>query len=193
MKFFRKKDVTDLSPEQADERIVQIETQVSLLGKERDRKKAEFDKLFKEGASASGTRRADIAHELSRLERSIKDLDKRMKIYRDNIDIIEEVKLAKSQTKEAGSDIIMNANPEDIKDIMIKNRSREKVNDRKRGELLQGISDVKSTEEESTSESENKFMKLFSEMDKNKENLLPGSKEKSTQSEESEKSQEKEE
>ena len=191
MKIFRRnnKDLSQITPEEADKKIIETETKLTLLEKERDRKKKEFDDLFKEGANTSGSRRANIAQELSRKERMIQDLDKNMKMYREDIDIYEEIKWAKTQINDPSRDVIANTDPNKITNIMIEKRSREAVNGKKRGEMLRSISDVRATDD-ATSEDENKFLKIFKEMDKSKENLSPNAENKTAHTEDSEKTEE---
>jgi hypothetical protein len=183
-------DIETMSPEALDKLIIENESNLTILEKERDRKKTKYDQLFKEGVEASDSRRRNIAHELESIEKDIADIDKTMKSYRDNVRILNAVKRAK--TTNVNQDLPNGIDPGKLKHILIQSKSVEKLNERKREALLSSIDDVSSLDDEEKDE-ENKYMEIFREMDKSKENLSPGrSKQESSKTEEKDSNEENE-
>ncbi|MGP6206815.1 hypothetical protein ACNF42_02100 [Cuniculiplasma sp. SKW3] len=185
-------DIDSMSPEALDKLIIEAESNLTILEKERDRKKTKYDQLFKEGVESSDSRRRNIAHELESIEKDIAGIDKRMKSYRDTVRILNEVKRAKTTSVDPTEKIINRMDPAKVKDILLQSKSVEKLNERKRESLLSSIDDVSSLDDDEKDE-ENKYMEIFREMDKSKENLSPGrSKQESTRQEEKDSKEENE-
>lgn len=185
-------DIDSMSPEALDKLIIEAESNLTILEKERDRKKTKYDQLFKEGVESSDSRRRNIAHELESIEKDIAGIDKRMKSYRDTVRILNEVKRAKTTSVDPTEKIINRMDPAKVKDILLQSKSVEKLNERKRESLLSSIDDVSSLDDDEKDE-ENKYMEIFREMDKSKENLSPGrSKQESTRQDEKDSKEENE-
>ena len=185
-------DIESMSPEALDKLVIEAESNLTILEKERDRKKTKYDQLFKEGVESSDSRRRNIAHELESIEKDIAGIDKRMKSYRDTVRILNEVKRAKTTNVDNTEVLIEKMDPAKVKSILIQSKSVEKLNERKREALLSSIDDVSSLDEEEKDE-ENKYMEIFREMDKSKENLSPGrSKQESSKTEEKDSNEENE-
>jgi hypothetical protein len=179
-------DIESMSPEALDKLVIEAESNLTILEKERDRKKTKYDQLFKEGVESSDSRRRNIAHELESIEKDIAGIDKRMKSYRDTVRILNEVKRAKTTNVDNTEVLIEKMDPAKVKSILIQSKSVEKLNERKREALLSSIDDVSSLDDEEKDD-ENKYMEIFREMDKSKENLSPGrSKQESSKTEEKE-------
>ena len=166
------KDVKSMTPEQAEKLIIEAESNLTLLEKERDRKKAKYDELFKQGVEASDSRRMNIAHELEFIEKDISGIDKRMKSYRETIRILQEIKSAKSMKTELPDQLIDMMDPAEVKNLLIQSKSAEKLSQRKRESVLSSIDDVSGLDEEEKGE-ENKYMQIFREMDRSREDLSP--------------------
>ena len=185
-------DIESMSPEALDKLVIEAESNLTILEKERDRKKTKYDQLFKEGVEASDSRRRNIAHELESIEKDIAGIDKRMKSYRDTVRILNEVKRAKTTNVDNTEVLIEKMDPAKVKSILIQSKSVEKLNERKREALLSSIDDVSSLDDEEKDD-ENKYMEIFREMDKSKENLSPGrSKQESSKTEEKDSNEENE-
>ena len=165
-------DIKSMSPENVDKLVMEAESNLTILEKERDRKKAKYDELFKQGVDASDSKRRNLAHELEFIEKDIAGIDRRMKSYRDTVRILNEVKRAKTTGQDTAEKIISGINPEELKSLLVQTKSEEKLNERKRENLLSNIDDVSSLDEEDNAE-ESKYMNIFREMDKNRENLSP--------------------
>ena len=185
-------DIESMSPEALDKLVIEAESNLTILEKERDRKKTKYDQLFKEGVESSDSRRRNIAHELESIEKDIAGIDKRMKSYRDTVRILNEVKRAKTTNVDNTEVLIEKMDPAKVKSILIQSKSVEKLNERKREALLSSIDDVSSLDDEEKDD-ENKYMEIFREMDKSKENLSPGrSKQESSKTEEKDSNEENE-
>ncbi|MCL4350421.1 MAG: hypothetical protein M1414_04820 [Candidatus Thermoplasmatota archaeon] len=172
--FKRKKegDLTSASPEELDKMILGAETDVSVMEKERDRKKKKFDELFKEGSLASGSRRESIAQELEFIEKDISDVDRRMRKYRKALNIMKETRRAKSTNIDTVDKITEQTSGSELKQVLASGRVKEKFQENKMNQLLDSISDVDSLDEEE--ESSSKYLKMFEDMDRNREKLVPG-------------------
>jgi hypothetical protein len=172
--FKRKKegDLTSASPEELDKMILGAETDVSVMEKERDRNKKKFDELFKEGSLATGARRESIAQELEFLEKDISDVDRRMRKYRKALNIMKETRRAKSTNIDTVDKITEQTSGSELKQVLASGRVKEKFQENKMNQLLDSISDVDSLDEEE--ESSSKYLKMFEDMDRNREKLVPG-------------------
>ncbi len=172
--FKRKKegDLTSASPEELDKMILGAETDVSVMEKERDRNKKKFDELFKEGSLASGSRRESIAQELEFIEKDISDVDRRMRKYRKALNIMKETRRAKSTNIDTVDKITEQTSGSELKQVLASGRVKEKFQENKMNQLLDSISDVDSLDEEE--ESSSKYLKMFEDMDRNREKLVPG-------------------
>ncbi|MCL4345640.1 MAG: hypothetical protein M1375_01145 [Candidatus Thermoplasmatota archaeon] len=185
-------DVESMSPEDLDKLVIEAESSLTILEKERDRKKARYDSLFKEGVDAPDSRRRNIAHELESIEKDIAGIDKSMKSYRDTVRILNEVKRAKTTAQDPTEKFINRMDPAKVKGLLIESKSKEKLNERKRENLLSSIDDVSSLDDDEKGE-ESKYMDIFREMDKSRENLSPTKgKQESSKSEEKDSSEENE-
>ncbi len=172
--FKRKKegDLTSASQEELERMILGAETDVSVMEKERDRNKKKFDELFKEGSLATGARRESIAQELEFLEKDISDVDRRMRKYRKALNIMKETRRAKSTNIDTVDKITEQTSGSELKQVLASGRVKEKFQENKMNQLLDSISDVDSLDEEE--ESSSKYLKMFEDMDRNREKLVPG-------------------
>ena len=175
MAIFKKKKENDLSTassESIDKMILEAETDLSVLEKERDRKKKRYDDLFKEGAESSGARRESIAQDLEFVEKEISDIDRRMRKYRKALGVMKETKRAKATGTDNIDKITEETSGAQLKGVITKGRVREKFQENKMNQLLNSISDIDALDEEE--ETSGKYMKMFEEMDRNREKLMPG-------------------
>ncbi len=185
------KDVKSMTPEQAEKLIIEAESNLTLLEKERDRKKAKYDELFKQGVEASDSRRMNIAHELEFIEKDISGIDKKMKSYRETIRILQEIKSAKSRKTELPDQLIEMMDPAEVKTLLVQSKSAEKLSQKKRESVLSSIDDVSALDEEEKGE-ENKYMQIFREMDRSREDLSPNREKTSSKEKESDTDKEEE-
>lgn len=168
------KGLDSLKPDEVEALIVETKTEISLLQKESDRSHEKFNQLIAEGSKSSGSRRVQIARELESLERKIKNNENRIVEHMNDMELLEEVKESKKiKTQSSVTSVLSNTDTGKLKNQMLQGKTKTKVNQLKRNELLNTVRDLDIDDEEQLSGS-NKYMEMFKEMDRNDTSLEPG-------------------
>ncbi len=168
------KGLDSLSPDQIDALIIETKTEVSLIEKDLERSHAKFNQLMAEGAKSSGSGRLQIARDLETIERKIKTGERKIAEHMNDMELLEEVKESKKSKSETSiTTVLSNTDSGKLKSQMLQSKTKGKVNQQKRNELLNTVRDLDIDDEEEL-KGTNKYMEMFREMDRHDTSLEPG-------------------